>query len=310
MEYNRIVLVHKGALGDFLQIWPTIYTLKQQLPDKEFYWAGKDSYTLWISPLGIAPALANIRQCIDRIYSTKTWPEELQDALVIWFGLHKPPTEISFPNLVFFYGIDKASYLPPRDIYAKQLSRLGIEFQTNWQQAWLDLFATIPEKNPAQILIFPGAGNINRCWPLRDFEKVAEWLSGKGFDPLFVLGPVEVERDFQISGFRQISPANLEELQKTILKSRAVVGNDTGPLHLAAYMQVPSVAIFGPASEQQWGPPGALIAKLSISCSPCSKIGRIGCSDPVCIKQIPKELVMEKVEQVLEKIPSKKEYLN
>lgn len=298
-EYDNIILVHKGALGDFLQVWPSLYALTAQLPGKQFYWAGRESYTLWTSPLGIDKPPPHLGKSVDRIYSVDYWPRELNDSLLVWFGLHKPPTNHDFENLFFCYGIESDSYAPPRDVYAKQLSMLGIDHLGNWHKAWLDLFGRPESKNNKQVLVFPGSGNASRCWPLFKFEKIAQRLRDKGFDPVFVLGPAEMERNLQIRKFKQIFPQSLLELQETILDSGMVIGNDSGPLHLAAYLQIPSVAIFGPASSRQWGPPGAHIVKMPISCSPCSKIGRICCADPVCVRQIPEEMVMQKIETIV-----------
>ena len=298
-ECSNIILVHKGALGDFLQVWPSLYALTTQLPDRQFFWAGKESYTLWTSPLGIDMPAPYLRQSVDKLYSAEHWPKELNDSLLVWFGLHKSPTEKDFENLFFFYGIEEDSYQPPRDIYARQLSKLGIDHRVNWHKAWLNLFGRYKCKKPEQVLIFPGSGNANRCWPLAKFENIAKRISDKGFDPVFVIGPAELERNLQTDNFQQIYPDNLSELQDTILESRMVIGNDSGPLHLAAYMDVPRVAVFGPASSRQWGPPGAYIVKMQTPCSPCSKIGRIGCADPVCVRHIPEEMVMRKIEMIL-----------
>ncbi len=289
-------------MGDFLQVWPCLYALTTQMPETQFFWAGKESYTLWTSPLGITNSSRKLRQKVDKIYSAQHWPRGLENYQLLWFGLHKPPTNIAFANLFFFYGIENNSYDPPREVYAKQLSKINIESRVNWHRAWLKLFCPEREKNPAQVLIFPGSGNYRRCWPLEKFESIATSLANKGFEPVFVLGPAELERGLQIPAFEQICPDSLHELEKIILKSRMVIGNDSGPLHLAAYMQVPAVGIFGPASSKQWGPPGVHIAKIEMHCSPCSKIGRIACSDPVCVSAIPEKTVMQKIEQALKEL--------
>ena len=49
------------------------------------------------------------------------------------------------------------------------------------------------------------------------------------------------------------------------------ITNDSGPMHLAAALQVPTVAIFGPTNEIATGPlsPRAVVLNKKVECSPC-----------------------------------------
>jgi ADP-heptose:LPS heptosyltransferase len=54
-------------------------------------------------------------------------------------------------------------------------------------------------------------------------------------------------------------------------RARAFVGNDNGPMHIAAALGTPVVALFGPSDPQEWGPRGAghrVIYKEGY-CTPC-----------------------------------------
>jgi len=49
---------------------------------------------------------------------------------------------------------------------------------------------------------------------------------------------------------------------------------DTGPMHLAAVLGTPLVALFGPSSPERWGPlsADARIVRVDLPCSPCNRI--------------------------------------
>jgi len=85
---------------------------------------------------------------------------------------------------------------------------------------------------------------------------------------------------------------NLKELAFLLKLSRAVVAVDTGPMHIAAAVGTPVVALFGPTSPLRTGPygKGHVIVRKGLDCSPCfSK----DCIDAVCMIDLTLEEVFE-----------------
>ncbi len=69
-------------------------------------------------------------------------------------------------------------------------------------------------------------------------------------------------------------------------------GVDSGPMHMAAAMGVPVVALFGPTDERKWGPwgEGHTVITKRLSCHPCKPHK---CADNACMKQISLEDAMK-----------------
>lgn len=282
-----VIIVHKGALGDFLHIWPSLVALRRHFGQIPLYWAGRPAYRLWTDPLDLIPCPGLLRQATDRLYSAPTWPPELDGFLVIWFGLHTPPTHLPFPDLWFLPGIEPGTYAPPRRMYARALARLGIPESPDWLCTWKTLFCTPSGPGCAhRILLFPGAGHKAKCWPLSRYTQLADWLVARGYVPSFVLGPAERERGMEVQKFQLLQPGNLRELQEALHQADLVVGNDSGPMHLAGLMGLDGLALFGPAAAGQWGPLGLTCLQADISCSPCTQTGRIQCAHPVCMERL------------------------
>jgi ADP-heptose:LPS heptosyltransferase len=186
--------------------------------------------------------------------------------------------------------------VPPRKVCLQQLRAQGLELDQDWLRAWQDLFA--PPDMPRQrdrVLIFPGGGHPAKCWPLERYLLIADWLQGLGYSAVFVLGPAEMERGLKVRGFATAAPENLGQLQDWIRSSGFVLGNDSGPLHLAGFCGVPGLALFGPSPEEQWGPTGIATLSGDAPCRPCTRMGLIDCRDPVCLKSISPERVAEKI---------------
>ncbi len=92
---------------------------------------------------------------------------------------------------------------------------------------------------------------------------------------------------------------DLKELVALIAGARAVVSNDTGPMHIAAAFNKPLVALFGPTDPVKTGPYGwqknknFRVIKSGASCSPCFKKK---CSNFICMKNISVDEVFEAIE--------------
>lgn len=87
---------------------------------------------------------------------------------------------------------------------------------------------------------------------------------------------------------------SLKELGALYLQARALITVDSVPLHIASALQVPVVALFGPTSEESWGPwrhPHARVVAQSLPCRPCHLDGcggskRSDCLDTLSIQEI------------------------
>jgi len=118
----------------------------------------------------------------------------------------------------------------------------------------------LPPSGERFAVINPGAGWAAKQWPADRYGAVAKALAGCGFIPLVNFGPGEEALAFateRASGgaARPIS-GTLGELIALLRRARLFIGGDTGPLHLAAALQVPIVAIFGPTDPARNGPFG------------------------------------------------------
>jgi ADP-heptose:LPS heptosyltransferase len=109
-----------------------------------------------------------------------------------------------------------------------------------------------------------------------------------------------MERNIEVKNFEHCCLWDLDALQSVLLQGCLAVGNDTGPLHLAGYLGVPVVSLFGPSSPAQWSPLGARVVQQDLACSPCSQTGSISCHDPVCMTTIESSAVQQAVCEVLE----------
>ena len=127
-------------------------------------------------------------------------------------------------------------------------------------------------------LLNPGAGWGAKRWPPERYGQVAKALAAEGVKSLINFGPGE-ERLMQeveaASGGAATGVAcSLTELIALTRRARVFVGGDTGPMHLAAALVIPVVAIFGPTNPARNGPFGTHSIVLRSPISPTSHARR------------------------------------
>ena len=158
--------------------------------------------------------------------------------------------------------------------------------------------------------INPGAsyGSAKRWYP-GEFAKVASELSSQ-YDIVIFGGPGErdialdiekmlIKKD--INNYKNLAGSTtISELINHISKLDLFITGDSGPMHLAAAFQVPTVAIFGPTKDNetsQWMNDKSAIVKQDLDCQPCMKR-----TCPLvhhnCMKLITSEIVLKSINRL------------
>lgn len=93
----------------------------------------------------------------------------------------------------------------------------------------------------------------------------------------------------------------LKQLAALTARAKCFVGVDSVPTHIAAAMQTPVVALFGPSSEQVWGPWQVRhrVIASDHSCRPCGLDGCGGSKVSECLTTLPVQRVLEAVGQII-----------
>jgi heptosyltransferase-1 len=109
-------------------------------------------------------------------------------------------------------------------------------------------------------ILNPGAGWGAKRWPAERYGQVAKALATDGLRSLVNYGPGEEELAVAVEAAsegaaRKIS-CSVSELIALTRRTRLFIGGDTGPMHMAAALKIPVVAIFGPTNPARNGPFG------------------------------------------------------
>lgn len=115
------------------------------------------------------------------------------------------------------------------------------------------LYAPRPEAERPYAVLHPMASEQSKTWPAERFlEAAAELRERWGMEPVVIGGPGQDLSAF--AQYRTLSGAPLAEIKSLLCGASAFIGNDSGPAHMAAAFQVPSVVIFGNSDPRRWRP--------------------------------------------------------
>jgi len=94
----------------------------------------------------------------------------------------------------------------------------------------------------------------------------------------------------------------LKQLAALCARAKLFVGVDSAPMHIAAAVQTPAVALFGPSGEIEWGPwlvPHRVVASGEHRCRPCGNDGCGGGKVSECLSRLPLEAALAAVDSLL-----------
>ncbi len=118
-----------------------------------------------------------------------------------------------------------------------------------------------PVPDPAPVVLLPGTGGSGKAWPASSFAALARGINGRGKPVTVAWGPGErALAEAVVAGAggatTLAAPSTLSELTMLLARAAAVVGGDSGPVHLAASLAVPTVAVFVATDPERNGPRG------------------------------------------------------
>ena len=262
----KILILRAGALGDLLLTLPVLDEIRSNLPQS------------FIEVWGVQPQASLIQSAdrVDRLDALDVAPLFIAEPVppVLRGRLREFDLAISFladPGGVVAQNLVSAGVqrvikgTPAKEptihaVYqlASVLEPLGLSLRDPVPKLKIDR-----SQSQKPLLGFhPGSGSSAKNWPPELWNDFLHRIGSK-FDRLLLVGG---EADDEVIGGIQLSwkgPAfetairrNLWELARTLSRCCIFVGHDTGVTHLAAAVQTPTVALFGPTNPDIWRPLG------------------------------------------------------
>ncbi len=182
--------------------------------------------------------------------------------------------------------------------------RLQFFWDRQVEQRVYELLLSLRLADRPFVVMHPGAGWRFKCWTPTGYARVIEAFEKEWGLPVVLTGTNAAHEQDLLASILQECRANpvnlvgrlsLKELGALIGRARLFFGMDSAPMHLAAAVNTPAVALFGPSGVFNWGPwgEGHLVIKKDWECLPCGGDGCEGSKVSRCLLEIEPDEVLE-----------------
>ncbi|HEY3196780.1 MAG TPA: lipopolysaccharide heptosyltransferase II [Nitrospirales bacterium] len=328
-DFRNILLLKPSSLGDIVHALPTAAALRRRFPSAALTWLVKRQ---WAAVLEANPSIDRVLPVDltlagwpEAVRAVRAGQFDLvvdlqgllRSAILGW--LSHAPTRIGFASgregSPWFYT-QKVGVPDPTihavDRYLLIARALGAPPQESEQLQFPLAMDTAADKRLQQLVnsagVSPGiplvAINAGARWPTKQwspasFAQVADQLQKEGIRVAVSGAPAETDagravvRHMTTSPIDLVGKTNIKELIALLRRSCLLITNDSGPMHLAAALSTPVIALFGPTDPRRTGPYGAghVILRSGIPCSPCLSRRCVNPNALECLTSISSEQV-------------------
>jgi heptosyltransferase-1 len=258
-------------MGDIIHALPAVASLKKSFPQDRVAWLVAPR---WIPLLEGNPHIDELipfhRHSVGALKHTWIRLRQLHPELAFDFqGLVQSALAGRVAQPKLFYGFDSSVAREPlaSAFYWRRIAVTGPHrIERNIQliqaagatqithEAWLPPGrdeGTLP--SGPFVLASPFAGWSGKQWPLENYERLAEHLRSKGLELVANVSQNDAPRLGHLRHLR-VHTSSIAGLIAATRQSIGVIGVDSGPLHLAAALNKPGVALYGPTDPTRTGP--------------------------------------------------------
>lgn len=271
---ERVLVIKLGALGDFVQAFGPFQGVRRTWPGAQITLLTTEPYAAlarrsgWFDrvecderpKLWQAMRLARLRHRLAAGRYDLVVDLQTSDRSNAYFRLMKPPRPL-WSGIAA--GCSHPHANPGRDAMhtqerqAEQLAALGVEPAANPDLDWFDAdISRFAELRAPFMLLMPGGAphRPEKRWPAARFADLAARAADAGLQPVVLGTAAEAAAAAEISArclaaLSLVGRTDLFDVAGLARRAQATVGNDTGPMHIAAAVGGPCVALFSQASD-------------------------------------------------------------
>ena len=328
-EIKNILYITMSNLGDAMMGLPAFDFLRRECPRARItVMAGPRTSGIFdhhpdVHELIVYDKHASLRSKIDLFFKLKLQHFDaiidLRDTFYRW-GLkakYKNPARMIYPDWAAHFSqrhllkaiVALRGPLIPEDEFLELNTRRNPSFISAQDEDHIDKLLSEHHisREDGLVLVFPGARSSLKKWHKEGFREVIETIRKTYGYKVAVTGDSddkttvrEIVGNTKAECVDLSGKTNFGQISSLIKRSKLIVCNDSGVVHIASYLERPIVAIYGPTDYRHYGPwsKRSLAVRKSVLCAPCSKAH---CShDRECIKTVTPYDVILAVRLILE----------
>lgn len=279
MEPHRILVVRLGSMGDMLHALPAVALIRRQWPDAVIEWAIHPKWNdlLEANPLSVQPIFLDRKNAASRREAFKRLRTGIYDFAIDFQGLIQSAIVSRIARRKTAYGFHGSLLREwPASLFYSHSVRTSERHVVDRNMALAAAAGAgrgvvefpLPVGRPEGelperfILAAPLAGWTSKQWPLENYALLARRLRAEFGLALVLNGAPNSEAVLRTVNGAQVHISGISGLIDATRRAVGIVGLDSGPMHLAAALRKPGVALFGPTDPERNGPYGDSIVVL------------------------------------------------
>ena len=293
-KLQKILVIRPGGIGDAVLLLPMLHELALLHPDAQIDVLAENRNS---EVFGWSPVVSTIWQydCPNNFLSLFQQRYDLIIDTEQWYHLSAMVTRLlAAPRSIGFATntrsrlfTDSRPYHQERyeaEMFLELLEPLrNGAFESTRPRAEVLVLTQAGFKcgNP-YIVIFPGASVVTKQWPAERYAEVARYCEDSGFEIVIVGGKTDIRSGEVVSRTLRhfhnlVGKTTLTDSASIIAGSVLMISGDSGLLHVAQLLKIPTVAIFGPSNIKKWLREGDkhVVVSAGFTCAPCSLYGTI-----------------------------------
>ena len=279
MPAPRILVVRLGLMGDILHALPAVALLRRTWPNAAIDWTVHPKWRELLAgnPLGLEPIYvdraspASLRAAIHKLRAAVydfaiDFQGLIQSALITRvarraaaYGFHRSLVR-EWPAAIFYTHVLRTA--EPHVVDRNMALAVAAGATPGPAEFPLPLGRAEGQLPTRFVLAAPLAGWASKQWPLEYYAPLARRLRERFDLPLVLNGAPSSEPVLRTAAGAQVHISSLSGLIDATRRATAVLGLDSGPMHLASALRTPGLALFGPTDPARNGPYGNSLTVL------------------------------------------------
>lgn len=302
----RVYIPIKNGIGNFIMLTPAIQALHKHF---------KSRIDIWFDPTDERlPAFHDIVDNWDMVARADEYRE--YDLVIVPWGEFPPSQDFKGKKRIHYRELGGWDITKEHEV----LYNMRLAKAAGYEGPVPPLYCPVSDRDTVgyvgnkRVVIHTGSRPeswwMKKRWDIKNWVEICKYMIDKGYDVIFIGGKDELSDEQAIANelddtdhfWPMCGTTTITETARIIRDADLMLTTDSGPMHIAAAVNTPLIALFGPTWHTKNGPymDGARVVRSRLDCAPCHGTEAfMKCADNICMQSISTDLIKQQIGELI-----------